>query len=228
MTKKKESKLRQKINEIYEQNELANLESNKSRARSITVGTAFGGAVEISMRGDYYHLWTVMQPVEAVEIIEQLASGIGLQIAMRPRQDFATWRGWNVESENRYWAGAAEWQIEQASMTHKKFLKDEIEELKLLMSSENNLNEDVKKIPRKKASTKKINTKQRIKDDLENQKKISENLHKDPIEKLMSTRKKVHQEHSESLNKRAEYMEKLTREHMEIYNNNNNNNDDSE
>lgn len=112
VSKKKESKFRQKINEIYEQNELANLESNKNRARSITVGTAFGGAVEIAMRGDYHNLWTVMQPVEVVEIIEQLASGVGLEIAMRPRQDFASWRSWDPTLPATItWMGAAPWQL---------------------------------------------------------------------------------------------------------------------
>ncbi len=109
--KPKESKIRKKINEIYEENELANLEANKYRARSFTVGTAFGGIIEVSMRGDYNHLWCLLQPVEAVEFIEQLAAAAGLQVATRPKQDFSTWRGWNVDTENRYWVGSAHWQL---------------------------------------------------------------------------------------------------------------------
>lgn len=110
-TRKKESKIRQKINELYEENELANLESNKNRARSFTVGTAFGGIIEVSMRGDFHNLWCLLQPVEAVEFIEQLAAAAGLQVALRPKQDFASWRGWNVDTENKYWVGSAHWQL---------------------------------------------------------------------------------------------------------------------
>lgn len=107
----KESKIRKKINKFYEENELANLEANKNRARSFTVGTAFGGIIEVSMRGDYHNLWCILQPVEAVEFIEQLAAAAGLQVALRPKQDFASWRGWNVDTENKYWVGSAHWQL---------------------------------------------------------------------------------------------------------------------
>jgi hypothetical protein len=103
--------LRKKINEIYEQNELANLEANQNRARSFTVGTAFGGIIEVSMRGDFHSLWCLLQPVEAVEFIEQLAAAAGLQVALRPKQDFASWRGWNADTDDRYWVGSAQWQI---------------------------------------------------------------------------------------------------------------------
>lgn len=109
--KPKETKLRKKINEIYEENELANLEANRYRARSFTVGTAFGGILEVSMRGDYNHMWCLLQPVEAVEFIEQLAAAAGLQVALRPKQDFSSWRGWNVDTENKYWVGSAHWQL---------------------------------------------------------------------------------------------------------------------
>jgi len=128
-TRKKETKIRKKINEIYEENELANLESNKNRARSFTVGTAFGGIIEVSMRGDFHNLWCILQPVEAVEFIEQLAAAAGLQVALRPKQDFASWRGWNVDTENKYWVGSAHWQLEDKDPA-KKLLKgtEQIEE----------------------------------------------------------------------------------------------------
>jgi len=108
----KESKIRKRINKIYEENELANLESSRTRARSFTIGTAFGGIVEVAMRGDYSNLYCLLQPVEAVEFIEQLAAAAGLQVALRPRQDFASWRGWNTDADDRYWAGAAKWQLQ--------------------------------------------------------------------------------------------------------------------
>lgn len=140
MKKKKQevkSKIKEKINEIYQENEYANLVQNKNRSRSITVGTAFGGAVEISMRGDYHNLWAIIQPVEVVELIEQLASGVGLQVAMRPKQDFASWRGWNVDIKDKYWAGSAPRQIEESSQYHEKLLNQAKEEI------DNKLQEDI-------------------------------------------------------------------------------------
>jgi len=72
------------------------LKSNAQRARSVTTGTAFGGVVEVAMRGDGGDaLWCLLQPVEAIELINQLAAGIGCHIAIKPREDFSSWRGWN-------------------------------------------------------------------------------------------------------------------------------------
>jgi hypothetical protein len=99
MTQKKVSKTRQKIHEIYEQNELAGLQQNQSRASSFTVGTTTGGIIEVGMRGDYANLWYLLQPVEAVEMINQLAAAAGIEVAMRPRKDFASWRDWKHTEE---------------------------------------------------------------------------------------------------------------------------------
>ncbi len=93
--KKKTSKTRKKILEAYEYNEYANVLQNRNRARSCTVGTAFGGAVEVALRGDHSNLWCVLQPVEVIEMMEQLAAAVGVQIAMRPKNDFSTWSGWD-------------------------------------------------------------------------------------------------------------------------------------
>lgn len=128
----KESKIRKKINKFYEENELANLEANKNRARSFTVGTAFGGIIEVSMRGDHHNLWCLLQPVEAVEFIEQLAAAAGLQVALRPKQDFASWRGWNVDTENKYWVGSAHWQLGNDDPAAKALEGKEEEEQKQL------------------------------------------------------------------------------------------------
>lgn len=71
-----------------------------NRARSFQVGTAFGGITEISMRaGDGVTYWAQLQPVEVVEIIQQLAANIGCHVAIKPREDFSTWREWKVEDE---------------------------------------------------------------------------------------------------------------------------------
>jgi hypothetical protein len=84
------------------QQDLKNFKSNASRARSITVGTAFGGVTEVSMRGDGGEfLWCIMQPVEVTELIHQLAGNIGCHIAIQPRKDFASWRDWKVTDEER-------------------------------------------------------------------------------------------------------------------------------
>jgi hypothetical protein len=47
-----EKQLAKKRQELIQRQEIESYESNLSRARSITVGTAFGGTTEIMMRGD--------------------------------------------------------------------------------------------------------------------------------------------------------------------------------
>jgi hypothetical protein len=112
MANKKISKTRQKINQIYEENELANITANQTRARSISVGSAGGGIVEINMRGDFSNLWYQMQPTEAIELIGQISASIGVEIAIRPRQDFSSWRSWDTELPSSIaWIGAAPWQL---------------------------------------------------------------------------------------------------------------------
>jgi len=114
MPQKKLSKTRQEIHKLYEENELANLKQNQTRGRSLTVGTAGGGIVELIIRGDFTSLWYQMQPTEAIEIIGQLAAATGVEIAMRPRQDFASWRSWDPTlPANVAWMGAAPWQLSE-------------------------------------------------------------------------------------------------------------------
>lgn len=112
MQKKKLSKTRQEINRQYEENELADLKQRQTRARSISVGTAGGGVIEINMRGDFSTLWYQIQPVEVVELIDQLASSAGLEVAVRPRQDFASWRSWDTTlPASISWYGTAPFQL---------------------------------------------------------------------------------------------------------------------
>lgn len=120
MPKKKEqeaSDLRKTIQEAYEQNELDSILSTRSRARSITVGTAFGGVCEVTLRSETNFLYAQIQPTEVIELIEQLAAGVGVEIAMRPKVNFASWRGWEEVIEQRIgwdkiaWKGAAVWQL---------------------------------------------------------------------------------------------------------------------
>lgn len=98
-----------KIRELQAKMDLENRESNINRARSITVGTCFGGTSEILMRGDGgRHLWCVMQPVEIIELIHQLAANVGCNAQLLPRRDFASWRDWRVsEAEKKHLNGHA-------------------------------------------------------------------------------------------------------------------------
>jgi hypothetical protein len=80
------------------ESQILNIKQNRDRARSITVGTAFGGTTEVSMRGDAANLWVIMQPSEVLELIHQLAGNIGCHINIKPREDFGSWRGWNKDA----------------------------------------------------------------------------------------------------------------------------------
>lgn len=104
-----EKELAKKRQELIQRQEIESYESNLSRARSITVGTSFGGTTEIMMRGDgSRHMWCAMQPVEVTELIHQLAANIGCHIAIKPRDDFSSWREWRVsEAEKKHLNGHA-------------------------------------------------------------------------------------------------------------------------
>lgn len=102
---KKETK--KAFEDIRSHQDIANATAELNRARSLTVGTAFGGTTEISMRAnDGSHLWCVMQPVEVIELIHQLASNVGCHIALKPREDFSSWREWRIsEAEKKHLNG---------------------------------------------------------------------------------------------------------------------------
>jgi len=113
VTKKPKSKVRQEIEAIYEQNELAALKSSQARARSLTCGQTSGGVIEFVLRGDSANMWYVCNPVEAVEIMESIAAACGLEILKRPKQDFTAWRSWDLDQPNSsHWKGAAPWQLD--------------------------------------------------------------------------------------------------------------------
>lgn len=78
------------------------VESHKNRARSLTIGTAFGGVLEIMMRKhDGSHVWATLSPTEAIEFINQIAAGIGCHIHIYPRDDFASWRSWKTPDSEK-------------------------------------------------------------------------------------------------------------------------------
>lgn len=91
-----------KLAEIQAQQDIQNFSSSLNRARSVTVGTCFGGTTELMMRGnDGSVLWCPMQPVEVIELIHQLAANVGCHIALKPRDDFSSWREWRVSQAEK-------------------------------------------------------------------------------------------------------------------------------
>ena len=92
------NKIEKKIKELQDLKRLDTWENEINRARSITVGTAFGGMTEIGMRGDgMKHMWVILNSPETIELINQLAAGIGCHINIVPRNDFASHRLWKED-----------------------------------------------------------------------------------------------------------------------------------
>jgi len=88
------------IEEFHRDMQMHGVREALNRARSVTVGTCFGGIVELSMRRhDGVHTFAILQPVEVTEIIHQLAASIGCHIHIQPRKDFASWRDWKYTEE---------------------------------------------------------------------------------------------------------------------------------
>ena len=151
MAKKEETEIRKKIKEMYEENEYASLGQNRNRARSVTVGTAFGGAIEVNMRGDFHSLWCILSPVEAVEMLEQLAAAAGVQVATKPKDDFSAWRGWDVDNVNHiHWKGAAPWQVSPENRNAPKELEAPKEPKQLLPGKEEETLKKTKRSIRKR------------------------------------------------------------------------------
>jgi hypothetical protein len=85
---------------FQKQQEQNHLTEAANRARSFTIGTCFGGTVEVSMRrADGSNTFAILQPVEVTEMIHQLAASIGCHIHIQPRRDFASWRDWKYTEE---------------------------------------------------------------------------------------------------------------------------------
>jgi hypothetical protein len=96
----KKASAQKRLEEIQILAEVQDREANMTRARAVTVGTSFGGTTEVSMRSNSgQHLWCVMQPVEVIELIHQLAANVGCHINLQPRKDFSSWRDWKYTDE---------------------------------------------------------------------------------------------------------------------------------
>ena len=92
--------LKKKLKEVDEQMSATSRDGDMYRARSVLVGTAFGGTTEISLRNmDGSVTWALLQPVEAIELIHQLAASVGCHINLQPRNDFSSWRNWRSEED---------------------------------------------------------------------------------------------------------------------------------
>jgi hypothetical protein len=95
-------KVKKAWNKIEELMKIDSRKADLRRARSVTVGTAFGGTTELMMRcNDGNVVWAIMQPVEVVELIHQLAANVGCHIHVQPRKDFSSWREWRVAPEEQ-------------------------------------------------------------------------------------------------------------------------------
>ena len=93
-------KIDKAMREFQERMILESRNGDYNRARSFTVGTAFGGTTEIGMRAnDGTYVWAIMQPVEVIEFIHQLAANVGCHLQLVPRRDFAAWRDWKYTEE---------------------------------------------------------------------------------------------------------------------------------
>ena len=103
----KKTTTQKQIDELLKLQSLQNCSAESTRARSITVGTAFGGVTEVSMRRpDGQSIWCVLQPVETIELLHQLAANAGCHISVKPRDDFASWRNWRItEAEKLHLQG---------------------------------------------------------------------------------------------------------------------------
>jgi hypothetical protein len=92
--------LKKKLKEVDEQMSAVSRDGDMHRARSVLVGTAFGGTTEISLRKmDGSVSWALLQPVEAIELIHQLAASVGCHINLQPRNDFSSWRNWRSDED---------------------------------------------------------------------------------------------------------------------------------
>jgi len=95
MNKKEHKKL---LEQLDLERQLRELKANEARSQSLSIGSAGNGCTEISMRSTCgTFLWGIYQPVEVMEFIHQLAANVGCHIAVKPRQDFASWRDWKEE-----------------------------------------------------------------------------------------------------------------------------------
>ena len=103
----KKTDVKKVLASVSAQQEAEGFTSGLNRARSVTVGTAFGGTTELMMRkNDGTVVWAILQPVETIELIHQLAANVGCNVHVQPKDDFASWRDWrHTEVELGHYRG---------------------------------------------------------------------------------------------------------------------------
>ena len=91
----------QRVQKILDEQQVKAVEAeSRMRARAVTVGTAFGGTTELTMRrADGEFVFAILQPVETIELIHQLSASVGCHLHLYPRKDFASWRGWKMDGQ---------------------------------------------------------------------------------------------------------------------------------
>jgi hypothetical protein len=167
MASKHEEELQRLMEKNHvEQTKLA-IEADKNRAHTVSVGHSGGGSIEIMMRGyGGSYLFNVYQPVEVIELINQLSACIGCHIHIQPRNDFSSWREWNISDDEIERLGEhppfADYNsnltesgkgvssirqkkqaIQHLSQVEDKLLADMTEKLKITLLEELNVKEDV-------------------------------------------------------------------------------------
>jgi len=142
---------KKRIKEIETLMEMESRQSDLARARSITVGNAFGGVTEVALRGtgDRF-LWILLQPAEVIELINQLAANIGCQIHIQPRNDFASWRQWKETPDQevlltQYPPFSNYPPKVQISHENQPGLKEPIRSKKNVVATEKNINQRITK-----------------------------------------------------------------------------------
>ena len=110
--KEQQNLLKEKLELKKLEFEMGEIHSCQTRGRSISVGAACGGVIEVSIRTDYTTVWMQLQPTEVVELINTLSAQCGLDVATRPKDDYATWRSWdpNVLPDTAQ-TGLGAWQL---------------------------------------------------------------------------------------------------------------------
>ena len=71
----KQSDVNKTVKKIIAEQQIKSAEDGVNRARSVTVGTAFGGSIELSMRIDGRTIWSILQPVEALVATKKTVNG---------------------------------------------------------------------------------------------------------------------------------------------------------
>lgn len=99
-----EPELKKRIRQIDIERVAQSAEAEVDRARSFYVGKN-ANAVELCLRGDGRRfLWYIMNEKEVIETIHALAASIGCHIALKPREDFGSFRDWQLtEKERLFW-----------------------------------------------------------------------------------------------------------------------------